>query len=638
MVNFRKILQQYWGYTTFRDLQEDIIRQVYEGNDVLALMPTGGGKSITFQVPTMAKDGLCIVITPLIALMKDQVENLKKRDIKALAIYSGMTPHEIDIAFDNATYGNYKFLYISPERLKTELFRIRVQKLKVILLAVDEAHCISQWGYDFRPSYLEIATIREWLPDIPILAITATATPKVATDIMEKLRFRKTNLMQKSFERKNLIYVVRKTNNKEEQLLKICQNVPGTGIIYVRSRRNAQEIAELLNKKGIKADFYHAGLNPHSRNLRQNEWMQNLTRVIVCTNAFGMGIDKPDVRFVVHTELPDSIEAYFQEAGRAGRDEKTAYAVLLHDDNDRTGMTARLTSSFPPPETIKEIYQKLYTFYNIPYGGGKGSTHDFNLARFATHQNLYSTTAHNSIQHLQREGYLEIINEHLHPTRIMILLTRNELYKIQVENEQLDSLIKLLLRTYTGLFHEYTPIDETTLAHHLHIDTNTLNEHLLKLSRMQVIGYIPKKNTPLILFNEERLDKKNINLSLQRYGMLKERYQQRMNAMLHYAESTAKCRNQQLLAYFGETHTHRCGRCDVCRKRNKLELSKYELDQLIDQLKKLIRENTPTIDECLQTIAGDPDTIINVLRWLIDNNRIRHTDNNHLQWITKNEQ
>ncbi|MDR0729747.1 MAG: RecQ family ATP-dependent DNA helicase [Prevotellaceae bacterium] len=638
MDNFRKILQQYWGYTAFRDLQEDIIRQVYEGNDVLALMPTGGGKSITFQVPAMAKDGLCIVITPLIALMRDQVENLKKRDIKALAIYSGMTSHEIDVAFDNATYGNYKFLYISPERLKTELFRVRVQKLKVNLLAVDEAHCISQWGYDFRPSYLEIAAVREWLPDVPVLALTATATPEIANDIMEKLLFRKPNLMQKSFERKNLIYVVRKTNDKEEQLLNICQNVPGTGIVYVRNRRSAQEIAEFLHKNGIKSGFYHAGLSPDSRNLRQNEWKQNLIRVVVCTNAFGMGIDKPDVRFVAHMDLPDSIEAYFQEAGRAGRDEKTAYAVLLYNDDDKLGMTARLISSFPPPETIKEIYQKLYTFYNIPYGGGKGSVHDFNLVRFAIHYNLYSTTAHSALQHLQREGYLEIIDEHHHPTRIIILLTRNELYKIQVENEQLDSLIKLLLRTYTGLFHEYTPIDEVILARYLHVEVSVVNEYLIKLSRMQVIGYIPQKSTPLLLFNEERLDKKNINISHERYGMLKKRYEQRMNAILRYAESTAKCRSQQLLAYFGETDACRCGRCDVCREHKKTGLSKYEFDRLVEQLKKLIRESAPTIDECLQTVAGDPDAIISVLRWLIDNDKVRRTDSGALQWIMNNKQ
>ncbi|MDR1680159.1 MAG: RecQ family ATP-dependent DNA helicase [Prevotellaceae bacterium] len=632
MDRFRKILQQYWGYTEFRALQEDIIRQVYEGHDVLALMPTGGGKSVTFQVPALAKDGLCIVVTPLIALMKDQVENLKKRNIKALSIHSGMSPHEIDIAFDNASYGNYKFLYLSPERLSTELFRVRVQKMNVNLLAVDEAHCISQWGYDFRPSYLEVAAAREWLPDVPVLAVTATATPEVAVDIMEKLRFRKPNLMQKSFERKNLIYVVRETEDKKGQLLRVCRNVPGTGIVYVRSRRSAQDIAVSLNANGVTAEFYHAGLSTDERTRRQDNWKQNRTRVVVCTNAFGMGIDKADVRFVAHMDLPDSIEAYFQEAGRGGRDGKTAYAVLFHSSDDRQRTTKRLQTAFPPLETIKAIYQKLYAFYNIPYGGGKGSVHDFELTNFALHSKIYSTIVHSALQCLQREGYLEIIAELDNPTRIIILLTRNELYKVQVENEQFDGFIKQLLRSYTGLFNGYTPIDELFLAHQLRVDAGIVNEYLIKLSRMKVIGYIPKKRTSLLLFCEERLDEKNVYISRKHYGTLKKRCEQRMSAMLHYAESTAKCRSQQLLAYFGETDASRCGRCDVCRERNKHDLSKYEFDRLVEQLKKLIRENTFTEIECIRATTGNPDTAIEVLRWLIDNDQVIHTDENVLQW------
>jgi ATP-dependent DNA helicase RecQ len=628
---FHQILRQYWGYTEFRTLQEDIIRQVYDGHDVLALMPTGGGKSITFQVPALAKDGLCLVVTPLIALMKDQIENLKKRNIKALAIYSGMTSHEIDVALDNATYGPYKFLYLSPERIATKLFRARVQKMNVNLLAVDEAHCISQWGYDFRPSFLEIAAIRELLPGVPTLAVTATATPIVADDIMKKLLFRKPNLLQKSFERKNLVYVVRHTEDKNMQLLHICEKVPGTGVVYVRSRQDTQDITEFLNAKGVGADFYHAGLSAEERSRRQDNWKQNRTRVVVCTNAFGMGIDKADVRFVVHTDVPDSLEAYFQEAGRCGRDEKTAYAVLLYDKHDKRRMANRLRMAFPPTETIRNVYQKLYAFYNIPYGGGKDSVYDFNLMDFSMNSKIHSLTAHHVLQYLQREGYIEVTDELNNPTRVMILLTRNELYKVQVENEQLDNFIKLLLRNYTDLFHNYTPIDEIPLARHLHVDVGVVNEYLIKLARMKVIGYIPKRRTPLLLFNEERLDEKNMRISKEHYGDLKEHYQQRMDAILHYAESTDQCRSQQLLAYFGETGTPRCERCDVCRQHQKAGLHNREFNRVAEQLMALIRENTWTDSDCIRAVAGNPDDTIEALRWLIDNDRVRYTHEGFLQ-------
>ena len=628
---FHQLLRQYWGYSEFRALQEEIIRQVYDGHDVLALMPTGGGKSITFQVPALAKDGLCLVVTPLVALMKDQVENLKKRNIKALAIYSGMTSHEIDVALDNATYGPYKFLYLSPERVATKLFRARVQKMNVNLLAVDEAHCISQWGYDFRPSFLEIAAIRELLPGVPTLAVTATATPIVADDIMKKLLFRKPNLLQKSFERKNLIYVVRHTEDKNMQLLHICEKVPGSGVVYVRSRQDTQDIAEFLNAKGVGADFYHAGLSAEERDRRQDNWKQNRTRVVVCTNAFGMGIDKADVRFVVHTDIPDSLEAYFQEAGRCGRDEKTAYAVLLYDKHDKRRMANRLLMAFPPTETIRNVYQKLYAFYNIPYGGGKDSVYDFNLMDFALSSKIHSLTAHHVLQYLQREGYIEVTDELNNPTRVMILLTRNDLYKVQVENEQLDNFIKLLLRNYTDLFHNYTPIDETSLARHLHVDVGVVNEYLIKLARMKVIGYIPKRRTPLLLFNEERLDEKNMRISKEHYGDLKQRYQQRMDAILRYAESSDRCRSQQLLAYFGETDAACCERCDVCIQRQKAGLHNRDFNRVAEQLLKLIRENTYTDSDCIRAVAGNPDDAIEALRWLIDNDRVRYTRDGFLQ-------
>ncbi|MDR0693673.1 MAG: RecQ family ATP-dependent DNA helicase [Prevotellaceae bacterium] len=619
-------MQQYWGYGGFRALQEDIIREVYEGRDVLALMPTGGGKSITFQVPALAKDGICLVVTPLIALMKDQVESLKKRGIKALAIYSGMTRREIDIAFDNAVYGQYKFLYLSPERLGTELFQMRVQKMNVNLLAVDEAHCISQWGYDFRPSYMGIAPARKWLPGVPVLAVTATATPQVAQDIMDKLGFRKPNLLQKSFERKNLIYVVREAEDKNAQLLRICNNVRGTGIVYVRSRGNTQEIAAFLNDNHISADYYHAGLGAEIRSAKQDNWKRDRTRVMVCTNAFGMGIDKPGVRFVVHVDLPDSMEAYFQEAGRGGRDEKTAYAVLLYNNDDTHKAAQRLRTTFPPVETIREVYQRIYRYFEIPYGAGKGSVFNFSLMDFSVQNKIHSLTAYNALQCLQREGYLELTDELDNPARIHFTVTRDELYKVQINNEALDRFIRCLLRAYTGIFTNFVPIDELYLAKLMNADTAVINDYLLRLSRMRVIDYIPKKRTPLLLFNEERLDEGNLRISKEHYGDLKKRHEQRIKAMLHYAANTAQCRSRQLLAYFGETAAPPCGRCDVCTAQNAADVSNYKFDLLSGKLKTAIRENSFTLTQCINSIDSNPDDTIKVLRWLIDHGEVYETD------------
>ncbi|MDR3350841.1 MAG: RecQ family ATP-dependent DNA helicase [Prevotellaceae bacterium] len=630
--DFQKILQQYWGYSHFRALQEDIIREAYEGRDVLALMPTGGGKSITFQVPALAREGICLVVTPLIALMKDQVENLKKRGIKALAIYSGMSNREIDIAFDNAVYGPYKFLYLSPERLGTELFQVRVQKMNVNLLAVDEAHCISQWGYDFRPSYLEIAHARKWLPGVPVLALTATATPEVAQDIMNKLGFRRPNLWQKSFERKNLIYVVRETEDKHSQLLHICRRVPGTGIVYVRSRGNTQDIAGFLNENRISADFYHAGLGAGTRHAKQDDWKQGRTRVMVCTNAFGMGIDKPDVRFVIHADLPDSVEAYFQEAGRAGRDEKTAYAVLLYDNADNQKAAQRLRTAFPPAATIREVYQKIYMYFNIPYGAGKGSVFNFNLMDFSVKNNIHSLTAYNALRCLQREGYLELTDELDNPTRIHFAVTRDELYKVQINDESLDRFIRTLLRAYTGVFTGFVPVDEHCLAKWMKVEPAVINDYLLRLSRMQVIDYIPKKRSPLLLFHEERLDADNLRLSKEHYGDLKKRYEQRTNALLHYAAGTAQCRSRQLLAYFGETNAAPCGRCDVCTGQHEAGVGNYKFTVLSEKLKTLIRANAFTPARCIDSLAAPPGDAIKVLRWLIDHDEVSETDDGILEW------
>ncbi len=632
---FHKILQQYWGYSEFRPLQEEIVRNAYEGRDTLALMPTGGGKSITFQVPALAKEGICLVVTPLIALMKDQVENLKKRNIKSMAVYSGMTSREMDIAFDNAAYGDYKFLYLSPERLGTELFRARVQKMNVNLLAIDEAHCISQWGYDFRPSYLQIANIRELLPEVPVLALTATATPEVARDIMEKLRFREKTLLQKSFERKNLIYVVRDVEDKNKQLLRICQSVPGTGVVYVRNRKSTEETAKLLQANGISADFYHAGVTTEMRSIKQNAWKENNTRVMVCTNAFGMGIDKPDVRFVVHLDLPESVEAYFQEAGRGGRDEKTAYAVLLYNESDKLKLQQRFRTAFPNVETIRHVYQLVYSFFDYPYGAGKDTVNDFSLMEFATNYKIHSLTAYSALQVLQREGYLELTDELDNPTRIMFIVTRDALYKIQVSNVDLDKFIKIMLRAYSGMFTDYVNIDELYLARLANIPVTQVNEYLLRLARMNVISYIPKKRTPLLILNEERLDEKNLRISWEQYGDLKERYEIRMNAMLQYASSTTKCRSQQLLAYFGENDSYRCGRCDVCTARNELDLSKYEFDKILEAIKTSVRENNYTIEQCVDSLPTDAGNTLKVLRWLIDNEKITETNEGKLQWTSQ---
>ncbi len=629
---FHQILHDYWGYKEFRPLQENIVQKAYQGEDVLALMPTGGGKSITFQVPALAKPGICLVVTPLIALMKDQVENLKKRGVKALAIYSGMTANEMDVALDNAAYGDYKFLYLSPERLGTELFRARVQKMNVNLIAVDESHCISQWGYDFRPSYLQIAAIRDLLPGVPVLAVTATATPEVAQDIMAKLKFKTPNLLQKSFERRNLVYVVRRTEDKQKELLKICNSIPGTAVVYVRNRKDTQEIAELLSKNGISADFYHAGLSAEQRNAKQDDWKQGRIRIVVCTNAFGMGIDKPDVRLVVHMDLPESIEAYFQEAGRGGRDEKTAYAVLLYNEADKLKLQQRFRVAFPPVETIRQVYQHIYTFYNYPYGAGKDTTHDFSLIEFAQRYHIHSLTAFSALQALQRDGYLEVTDELNNPTRIMFTVQRDDLYKFQVANAELDLFIKILLRIYSGLFSNYTSIDETFIAKVSGLPLNLVSDYLLRLARMHIIAYIPRKRTPLIIFNKERLDEKNLHISKENYQQRMQRYEQRMAAMLHYAEGTTRCRSQQLLDYFGETDSYRCGRCDICTSRNALELSTYEFDQILKEIKQIINDNQVTIEQCIDAMKGDNTKSLKVLRWLMENGKAYETNDGKLRW------
>jgi ATP-dependent DNA helicase RecQ len=627
MDKYRKILSKYWGYSSFRELQEDIIHAVAEEKkDTLALMPTGGGKSITFQVPALAMEGICLVITPLIALMKDQVENLRKRNIKALMIHSGMTAKEIDIILNNAVFGDYKFLYLSPERLQTEIFSVRLERMNVSLIAVDESHCISQWGYDFRPSYLQIAKIRDIIPDVPVLALTATATQKVVDDIMEKLKFRETNLLKKSFERKNLTYIVRTAEDKFAYLLHILKKETGSGIVYVRSRRATREMAQKLVEEGISADFYHAGLSPEMRNIRQDDWQSGRTRIIVATNAFGMGIDKPDVRVVVHIDLPDSVEAYFQEAGRAGRDGEKAYAVLLYNKTDRVKFEQRFRNEFPGIEQIKNVYQSACNFLQVAYGTGKSSAHAFDLVNFSRTYRFYPATVLSAFKFLMKENIAELTEEINNPSRLFFVVNRDDLYKIQINNPDIDSFIKSVLRTYTGLFNSFVHIDEAYLAKMMFKSRDDIYNILVKLNKMKIAEYIPQRKSPMLIFHEERLDSNNIRISSENYSWAKNRFTERMNAMLAYAENGTQCRSVSLLEYFGEKNAPRCTQCDVCRKRNELNLSKYEFDSIVEKIKSVLTQSPATVEQIIQQ-TENPDKTIRVIRWLLDNRQISQKNN-----------
>lgn len=633
MNKYQQILTKYWGYANFRPLQEDIIRSVADDNkDTLGLLPTGGGKSIIFQVPALSKPGICLVVTPLIALMKDQVENLAKRKIKAAAIYTGMTKHEIELTLENCAFGDFKFLYLSPERLGTELFLAKLKSMKVNMIAIDEAHCISQWGYDFRPSYLQIADIRNHLPDIPILALTATATEEVVDDIQEKLHFKEKNVFRKSFERKNLIYIVRTVEDKLRYLLKIVNTNQGSGVVYVRNRKKTKEIALFLLQNKISADYYHAGINTEEKDLKQEKWKKGQTRIIVSTNAFGMGIDKSNVRFVVHMDLPDSLEAYFQEAGRGGRDEKTAYAVLLYNDNDKNKLEKSIVDSFPEKEKIKSIYNALGNHFQIPIGSGKGQSYDFNIGEFASKYTIPIITIYNCLKFLQKEGYIEYTEDVFNPSKVFFTINRDDLYRFQVANAQFDAFIKLVLRTYTGLFSQYVNIDEKYLAKKTNTKVEIIYKYLQNLAKHKVINYIPQRKTPYIIFTEERLDEKNLRIEKENYDVLKNRYIKRIEAVLNYATSTAKCRSKILLEYFGEKNAVRCGNCDICRKRNELELSRYEFDLILDKIKNLLRGKTFKIEEVFE-ICTEPETkVMKVIQWLIENDKIKYTEKMELTW------
>jgi ATP-dependent DNA helicase RecQ len=628
----RKILTRYWGFTSFKPLQEDIIRSVAEGNDTLALMPTGGGKSITFQVPAMAKEGTCLVITPLIALMKEQVSRLNRLEIKSMAIHSAMSREEIDIALENCIYGDYKFLYISPERISTQIFQGKIGRLNLSLVAVDEAHCISQWGYDFRPSYLKIASLRNLIaPEVPFLALTATATPQVIEDIMNKLTFRQRNVLRTSFLRKNISYLVRQAEEKGTYLVKTLNKVNGSGIVYVRSRKRCKEVAEIMVENGINADFYHAGLPDELRDKKQAAWSSGETRVIVATNAFGMGIDKADVRFVIHWDIPDSIENYFQESGRVGRDNKPAYAVLLYSPSDKTRLNDSLRQKFPPVEKIKDIYEALCNYLQVPLGSGKDNVFDFNMADFVSRYRLPVIETFNSLAFLQREGYVEFTEEINNPSRVHFVVGRDDLYKFQVANESFDGFIKLLLRSYTGMFTEFVAINEDSLARKAAITRDTVYQYLVKLSSMNIIRYIPGKKTSLVIFTEERLVRKALMISPENYLHVKEKYTARLEKMIDYAESKNRCRSVILLDYFGE-ESDRCGICDVCRERNELELSKYEFDLILEEIKNILADKEPDSEELVKMISYPEEKVIKVIRWLLDHNKIVQDKDHRLSW------
>ncbi len=622
MTNIHQILLQYWGFNKFRPKQEDIINSVLEGKDTLALLPTGGGKSICFQVPALSLEGICIVISPLIALMKDQVLNLKKRGVNAAAIYSGMSRREMDILLDNCIYGDIKFLYVSPERITTELFIARFQKMNANLIAVDESHCVSQWGYDFRPSYLQIIEIRQYFPDIPIIALTATATPEVVIDIQEKLAFKETNILQKSFERKNIAYIVQKEEDKHGRLLKIVNKVAGTGIVYVRNRKKTEEIAVFLQKNGVHADFYHAGLDSRIRDEKQEAWISNKIRIIVSTNAFGMGIDKADVRFVVHLDLPDSLEAYFQEAGRGGRDEKKAYAVQLYAKSDIISFKEQTQKSYPSIEKIKKVYQALGSYFQLAVGSGKEELFTFNLGEFCNRFKFNSIEVNNSLRYIEKEGYISVSESLFEPSKLKFIIGKEDIQNYQEHNSTLSNFIKVILRSYSGIFENYKVIKEGEIASRCGITFEQVKNLLTLLQKQKVIDYLPQTNAPKIYYNSERLSSDNFILSKKTYDDRKVITIARMNSVIKYVTNPTQCRSRILLTYFGEKETSKCGQCDICLKEKRENLATDEFNQLQNVIKNALTDAL-TINQLIDALPLFPEKkLIKTIQWLMDNDRI----------------
>ena len=608
------ILKQYWGYDHFRGIQREIIDSISAGHDTLGLMPTGGGKSITFQVPALAMEGTCIVITPLIALMKDQVQNLRRRGIRAAAIYSGLSHDEMLTTLENAVFGAVKLLYVSPERLSSELFRAKVRHMKVSFLCVDEAHCISQWGYDFRPAYLTIADIRKDLPDTPVLALTATATPLVVDDIQERLLFRERCVFRMSFERKNLAYVVRRVHDKVNQLIHILTHVEGSAIVYTRSRRRTKEFADLLNNAGLSATFFHAGLENDEKDRRQQAWQRGEVRIMVATNAFGMGIDKPDVRVVAHVDCPSSIEAYFQEAGRAGRDGQKAYAVLICNDSDNAKLQKRIADTFPEKEFIREVYDHLAYFYQIGVGSGYNAMFEFPMDRFCYTYKHFPVQVDAALKILNRAGYIEYTDEQDCQARVMFILERDELYLLKNVTPDEDRVVIALLRTYSGLFSDFQYIDETLLASLTGLTMVEVHIVLKALAQRRIIRFIPQKRTPYVRYMQRREESRHLRFPPSVYEELKARFEERIRSMQNYMNDDQHCRSRQLLRYFGEVNSHDCGHCDVCLSHQKTDLTAVQqqlLALLADREQHPIGElyklpfPTPDIDKVLQALIDE---------------------------------
>ena len=628
---YREILRQYWGYDNFRGIQQEIIESIGAGHDTLGLMPTGGGKSITFQVPALAMKGVTIVITPLIALMKDQVDNLLRRGIKAAAIYSGLTREEIIITLENCIFGDVKLLYVSPERLSSELFQNKLRHMHVSLITVDEAHCISQWGYDFRPSYLVISTVRKLLPGVPVLALTATATPLVVQDIQDKLSVSKTtegfSVFRMSFERKNLIYIVRQTPDKREQLIHILNSVPGTAIVYARSRQRTKEFADLLNQSGISATFYHAGLDTSVKDERQQAWQQGQTRVMVATNAFGMGIDKPDVRLVVHIDCPDSIESYFQEAGRAGRDGKRSYAVLLYNGADQHKLEKRITDTFPDKDYIRQVYEHLAYYYQIGIGSGYGHTFEFNIDQFCHTFRHFPIKVDSALKILSRAGYIEYTEEQDNQARLMFTISRGELYKLEKNTPQEERIITALLRNYGGLFTDYHYIDEGFLASQSAMQPQEVYQTLKGLSQRHILHFIPQKKTPYIHYTQRREEKELLQFPPSVYEERLIQFRQRIQAVITYATNEHVCRSQQLLNYFGERSAHRCGMCDVCLSHsNKESVSEPRHNDAMEQILHLLDDGRSHPITDLRDIQLPVDELDAALDYLLQEEYIRQED------------
>lgn len=639
MTSYQDILRQYWGYDDFRGIQREIIESIGSGHDTLGLMPTGGGKSITFQVTALSKEGTCIVITPLIALMKDQVENLRRRGIRAAAIYSGLTREEIVITLENCIFGAVKILYVSPERLSSELFQTKLRHMHVSFITVDEAHCISQWGYDFRPSYLEIAKIRKFLPGIPVLALTATATPQVVDDICDKLSRNVEcgmrnenshipfNVFRMSFERRNLAYVVRQTTDKREQLIHILNNVKGTAIVYTRSRRRTKEFAELLNEAGISATFYHAGLDTATKDERQIAWQNDKTRVMVATNAFGMGIDKPDVRVVIHVDCPDSVEAYFQEAGRAGRDGQKAYAVLLYNDADHRKLEKRISDTFPEKDFIREVYEHLAYFYQIGVGSGYNHTFEFNIDKFCHAFRHFPIQVDSALKILNRAGYIEYTEEQDNQARVMFTVSRNELYRLENNTDNEERVITALLRNYGGLFTDYNYIDESFIAQQCGLQSQQVYLILKNLSQRHILHFIPQKKTPYIRYAQRREDKEHIQLMPVIYEERKAQFAERIHAMIAYATNDSVCRSRQLLRYFGEDNDHDCRQCDVCLShRPEGMVSEPRLNEAMEKILDLLNDGKPHPITDLRDIQLPSDELNAAIDYLFQEEYIRQDD------------